>query len=98
MIVDVAYDGDATSNDPNDETVVIVNGSSAPLDMTGWTLRDTRNHIYTFGAFMLPVDGQVTLASGKGTDSATKRYWGQSPASSITPARKPLRSATAPAH
>jgi hypothetical protein len=45
--------------------------------MTGWTLRDTRGHVYTFGAFTLPVDGQVTLASGKGTDSATKRYWGQ---------------------
>ena len=77
LIVDVAYDGDATSNDPNDETVVIVNGSAASLDMTGWTLRDTRNHIYTFGTFTLPVDGQVTLASGKGSDSATKRYWGQ---------------------
>ncbi len=78
LIVDVTYDGDATSNDPNDETVVIVNGSSAPLDMTGWTLRDTRGHLYTFGAFTLPVDGQVTLFTGKGTDSATKRYWGQS--------------------
>jgi len=77
LIVDVTYDGDATSNDPNDETVVIVNGSSAPLDMTGWTLRDTRGHVYTFGAFTLPVDGQVTLYTGKGTDSATKRYWGQ---------------------
>ncbi len=78
LIVDVTYDGDATSNDPNDETVVIVNGSSAPLDMTGWTLRDTRGHLYAFSAFMLPVDGQVTLFTGKGTDSATRRYWGQS--------------------
>ncbi|MGI8855945.1 MAG: lamin tail domain-containing protein [Thermomicrobiales bacterium] len=77
LIVDVIYDGDATSNDPNDETVAIINGSSTPLDMTGWTLRDTHGHIYTFGSFILPVDGQVTLASGKGTDSATKRYWGQ---------------------
>ena len=78
LIVDITYDGDATTNDPNDETVVIVNGASAPLDMTGWTLRDTRGHLYTFGAFILPVDGQVTLYTGKGTDSATKRYWGQS--------------------
>ncbi len=78
LILDVTYDGDATSNDPNDETVVIVNGSSAPLDMTGWTLRDTRGHLYAFSAFMLPVDGQVTLFTGKGTDSATRRYWGQS--------------------
>jgi Lamin Tail Domain len=77
LIADVAYDGDATSNDPNDEAVVILNGSSAALDMTGWTLRDTRGHVYTFGAFTLPIDGQVTLATGKGTDSATKRYWGQ---------------------
>jgi hypothetical protein len=78
LIVDVTYDGDATSNNPNDETVVILNGSSATLDMTGWTLRDTRGHVYTFGAFSLPVDGQVTLFTGKGTDSATARYWGQS--------------------
>ena len=77
LIVDVTYDGDAVSNDPNDETVVIVNGSSAALDMTGWTLRDTHGHVYTFGAFTLPVDGQVTLYTGKGTDSASKRYWGQ---------------------
>ncbi len=78
LIVDVTYDGDATSNDPNDETVVIVNGSSAPLDMTGWTLSDTHGHRYTFGAFTLPIEGQVTLYSGKGTESATKRYRGQS--------------------
>lgn len=78
LIVDVTYDGDATSNDPNDETVVIINGSATTLDMTGWTLRDTRGHLYTFGTFMLPLDGQVTLYSGKGTDSATQRYWGQS--------------------
>lgn len=77
LIVDVTYDGDAANNDPNDETVVIINGSSAALDMTGWTLRDTRGHVYTFGAFTLPLDGQVTLYAGKGTDSATKRYWGQ---------------------
>ncbi|MHB8644424.1 MAG: lamin tail domain-containing protein [Thermomicrobiales bacterium] len=78
LIVDVTYDGDATSNDPNAETVVIINGSSAALDMTGWTVRDTRGHLYTFGALTLPVDGQVTLYTGKGTDTATKRYWGQS--------------------
>ncbi|MDQ6906705.1 MAG: lamin tail domain-containing protein [Chloroflexota bacterium] len=78
LIVEVAYDGDAASNDPNDETVVIVNGSSTALDMMGWTLRDTRGHAYTFGAFTLPPDGELTLATGKGTDSPTKRYWGQS--------------------
>jgi hypothetical protein len=78
LIVDVTYDGDAASNDPNDETVVIISGSSAPVDMTGWTLRDTRGHAYTFGSLTLPVDGQVTLYAGKGSDSATKRYWGQS--------------------
>jgi lamin tail-like protein len=78
LIVDVTYDGDAASNDPNDETILLLNGSSAALDMTGWTLRDTRGHVYTFGAFTLPPDGQVTLYTGKGTDSATARYWGQS--------------------
>lgn len=78
LIVDVTYDGDATSNDPNDETIVIINGSPTPVDMTGWTLRDTHGHVYTFGPLMLPVDGQVTLYSGKGSDSATMRYWGQS--------------------
>lgn len=78
MIVDVTYDGDATSNDPNDETITIINGSQSALTMTGWTVRDTHGHVYTFGAFTLPVDGQVTLFSGKGTDTADRRYWGQS--------------------
>jgi micrococcal nuclease len=46
--------------------------------MTGWTVGDSHGHVYTFGAFTLPVDGQVTLFSGKGTDAADRRYWGQS--------------------
>lgn len=78
LIVDVLFDGDAASNDPNDETIVILNGSATALDLRGWTIRDTRGHLYTFGSFTLPIDGQVTLHSGKGTDSATDRYWGQS--------------------
>jgi hypothetical protein len=78
LIVDVTFDGDRTNHDPNDETITIINGSSSPLTMTGWTLRDTHNHVYTFGTFILPGDGRVTLFSGKGTDTADRRYWGQS--------------------
>ncbi len=78
LIVEVTYDGDATSNDPNDETVVIINGSPTPIDLAGWTLRDTHGHAYAFSALTLPVDGQITLLSGKGSDTPTRRYWGQS--------------------
>lgn len=77
LIVEVAYDGEATSNDPNDETIVLLNGTQRPLDLTGWTVSDTRGHRYTFTALTLPVEGTVTLRSGKGSDSAAQRYWGQ---------------------
>lgn len=76
LIAEVAYDGDATSHDANAERIVILNGSDRPLDLLGWTVRDTRGHIYTFAALTLPVDGSVTLYGGKGSDSATVRYWG----------------------
>lgn len=77
LIVAVTYDADATSNDPNDEMIVILNGAQKPLDLTGWTVSDTRGRRYTFAALTLPVEGTVTLLSGKGTDTAERRYWGQ---------------------
>ncbi len=75
LIVDVTpggVGGDATS-----EHITIVNGGETPLNFTGWTLRDTRGHVYTFGAYTLPTDGSVTVRSAKGADTATDRYWNQ---------------------
>ena len=43
--------------------------------LTGWTVRDKSAHIYKFGAFALNPGASVTLYTGKGTNSSTKRYW-----------------------
>lgn len=45
--------------------------------LTGWTVRDRANHVYTFGSFTLKPGASVTLHTGKGTNSSTNRYWGQ---------------------
>ncbi len=75
LIVEVIPVGAA--GNANGERITLVNGGDRPLDLRDWTLRDTRGHLYRFGAFTLPVDGSVSLLSGKGEDNATTRHWNQ---------------------
>jgi len=78
LIVEVTPGG--VGGDAMDEHITIINGGDAPLSLTGWTLRDTRGHVYTFGSYTLPTDGTVTVRSTKGADTATDRYWNQATA------------------
>lgn len=51
------------------EWVEIRNGSSGPVDMTGWTLTDNEAHTFTFPSFVLPVRTRVLVTSASsGTD------------------------------
>lgn len=52
-------------------------GSRARM-LTSWTIRDAQGHVYTFPAFKLRPGYTVTLHTGKGTNTATNLYWGQS--------------------
>ena len=62
----------------NSEYTVIKNTGTSTQTMTGWTLRDQSNHVYKFGTFSLGAGKTVVLRTGKGTNSATTRFWGSS--------------------
>ncbi len=61
----------------NAEYVVIKNIGTTSRSLTGWTVRDTASHVYKFGTFTLGAGKTVVLRTGKGTNSSTTRYWGQ---------------------
>jgi hypothetical protein len=59
----------------NKETVVIVNGGTSSVVMTGWTLRDRDAHVFRFPAFTLPAGGRVTVHNGQGSNNAGNLFW-----------------------
>lgn len=62
----------------NGEWVRLKNSSSSTsYTLTKWTIRDEQKHVYTFGTFTLKPGASVTLYTGKGTNSSSKRYWGR---------------------
>jgi len=62
----------------NAEYVTIKNVGSTSRSLTGFTVRDAQNHVYTFGSFTLRAGKVVRLHTGRGTNTATDRYWGRS--------------------
>lgn len=61
----------------NGEWVRIKNSSSTTTyTLTGWTIRDKANHVYTFPTYSLHPGESVTLHTGKGTNTHANRYWG----------------------
>lgn len=72
VIITVHYD----RNNLNDEYVVIKNEGSEAVDMTGWTLSDNANHVYTFpSGFVLDAGATVTVYTGSGNNTQDKLYW-----------------------
>jgi hypothetical protein len=80
-IIKVYYDSPGadtrTNTSINGEYVVVKNMTTTTRVITGWTVRDAAGHIYKFGTFSLGGGKTVTLYTGKGTNSSTRRYWGQ---------------------
>ena len=62
----------------NAEYIVIRNTGTRAVSLTGWTVRDALPATYKFGTFTLGAGKTVVLRTGKGTNSATTRYWGMS--------------------
>jgi hypothetical protein len=58
------------------EYVVVKNLGTVAKSLKGFTVRDAQNHVYTFGTFTLGAGKAVLVHTGKGTNSATHRYWG----------------------
>jgi micrococcal nuclease len=64
------------SENPNGEWIEIVNRGHSSIDLEAYTLKDSANHIYTFGHFTLGGGDSFRLYSGQGQDSAKALYWG----------------------
>lgn len=79
--IKVNYDSpgaDSGSNTSlNGEWVRIKNYSTTKKYLTGWTVKDKSGKVYKFGTFALVPGASVTLYTGSGANSATKRYWAQ---------------------
>lgn len=75
----VQWDGDGNDkDDPNAEYVAIHNNGSAPVDLGGWTVRETSLHWYAIPAGTVLAPGNtLRLYSGNGTDSVNRLYWGR---------------------
>jgi hypothetical protein len=66
-----------SGRDIDGEYVRIENNTAAPVDLSGWTLRDQgRKHTYTFRSFILAPGAVVQLWSKSGADDAVNLYWG----------------------
>ncbi|MBX3567661.1 MAG: lamin tail domain-containing protein [Rhizobiaceae bacterium] len=79
VIDDVQYDapGDDNTN-PNGEWIKVRNAGATTVDLTGWRIRDEiEDYRFATGETLAPGQ-QLTIYVGKGTDSGTDRYWGQS--------------------
>jgi endonuclease YncB( thermonuclease family) len=80
--VSVTVNYDAPGNDEanvNGEWIRINNGSSLPLPVGGWWVRDSGLRRYTFPqGTTVPARGAIYVHVGKGTATATQKYWGLS--------------------
>lgn len=62
----------------NTEWFRLTNSAKQAADLTGWTVRDAQNNVYTFGSgYRLGAGQSVYVRTGKGTNTATNRFWGR---------------------
>ncbi|GAA2742740.1 lamin tail domain-containing protein [Terrabacter aerolatus] len=82
MISRVQYDSPGPDNGSNAslnaEYVVIKNTTRSNRVLTGWTLRDKTGYTYRFPSFTLRAGATVTVHTGRGTATATHRYYNRS--------------------
>jgi hypothetical protein len=69
---------DGSNASLNAEYVTIKNIGSSTVSLTGYTVSDRAGHTYTFGAMYLDAGKYVRIHTGKGTNTASHRYWGLS--------------------
>jgi len=60
----------------NAEWAIVKNVTGSTRCLTNWTVRDAAGHVYKFGSFCLGANKYVYLHTGRGTNTATHRYWG----------------------
>jgi micrococcal nuclease len=78
VVAEIHADAQGDDHDNlNDEYIVLENTGSSTIDLSGWTLRDEADHVYTFpDGFTLAAGETVTIRTGSGTDTEDTLYWG----------------------
>ena len=76
----IQYDSpgvDSGSNSSlNTEWVRLTNKTKAKINLNGWTVRDAAGIVYKFtGTLNLAAGGSILVQTGKGTNTATRRFW-----------------------
>jgi hypothetical protein len=56
------------------EYVVLKNGGKTTVKLAGWTVRDTKKHVYTFPSFSIKPGKYVYIHTGHGTNTGTNVY------------------------
>ena len=79
LSMEVNYDADgADDQNVNGEWMRVSNASSAAVPVGGWWVRDSGLRRYTFPAgTVVPAHGSLYVHVGRGTATATHKYWGQ---------------------
>jgi len=73
----IGIDYNPPGSDIDREYVNILHSGSAPVQLTGWTLKDSAGHKYTFPSFTLLPGNRVKVWSGHGTDNTENLFWGR---------------------
>jgi hypothetical protein len=63
-----------TNKKLNGEYVTIKNTSKSTKTLTGYTVRDTSNHVYVFGSYKLKAGKSVKVHTGKGKNTSANRF------------------------
>ncbi|GAA0231798.1 lamin tail domain-containing protein [Cryptosporangium japonicum] len=65
-----------TNTSLNAEYLTLKNTGKATVNLNRWTVRDVANHVYTFtGNVTVRPGATLWLHTGRGTNTATHRYW-----------------------
>jgi hypothetical protein len=75
VVIEIVYDP-PVGRDQEGEVVSIQNVGETPVDMTGWTLSDIAEHVYTFPDFTLAPGATVQVHICNGENNAEILYWG----------------------
>jgi hypothetical protein len=53
----------------------LANQGGAPIELTGWTVKDEHGWTYTFPSFILEPGAKVQVRTGCGSNTSQELYW-----------------------
>ncbi|MDZ7839067.1 MAG: lamin tail domain-containing protein [Actinomycetota bacterium] len=73
----INYDAPGNDNENiNEEYVIITNNSDEPVDLSGYTIKDSGTNIFKFPLLQLYGGEKIFIYSGKGNQGEGKLFWG----------------------